>query len=213
MLTTSTRHATTISLGTKPQTVSISNADRDHPATSCAEEDRKKRAHQMMIHVIRSIALLLRWSCIAPSYGPFDHGQWGRLAMPATKVILTHQILRHGDLLVQHLHARPDLHVLPHRIVKRLQACLIPEQLGDVQYVAHEVHVAPEREQAAREFERLLAREREHARRGELCGDGARARRGEDPVCERLVVRKQGRLRERVGDRELEEVRVRLECC
>ena len=30
---------------------------------------------------------------------------------------------------------------------------------------------------------------------------------------ERLVVRKQGRLRERVGDRELEEVRVRLECC
>lgn len=75
----------------------------------------------------------------------------------------THQILRNRDFLVQHLHPRPDLHILPHRIVQRLQARLVPEQFWDIQHVTHEVHVPPQCEQPPSELQRVLAGESEHA--------------------------------------------------
>ena len=157
----------------------------------------------MMIHVIRSMALLFRWSCIALSC-KFPRSQHKQA--PPARGRETYQVLRDRDLLVQHLHARPDLHVLPHGIVQRLQARLVPEQLGHVQHVAHQVHVPPEREEPPGELQRVLARHGEHACLGELRRDRARARRGEDSVRVRLVVRQQGGLCERVRDGELEEV-------
>lgn len=170
--TASTRHATTMSLG--------------YLGESCYSSVRGSSAHQMMIHVMRSIALVFRWSCIALSCG---EALMRRRSHKCTAYIDAYQILRDGDLLIHDLHARPDLHVLAYGVVQRLQARLVPEQLGHVENVAHEVHVPAQREQAARELQRVRAREGEHARQRELLWDRARGRGGEDAVCERLVVR------------------------
>ncbi len=161
-----------------------------------------------MIHVIRSIALLFRWSWIALSYNIPS----ARRCRPITTTQgTTHQILRNSNLLVQHLHPRPDLQILPHRIVQRLQTRLVPEELRNIQHVANQVHVAPQREQPARQAKGVLAFQREHARRRELLRYRARLRGGEDAGSEGLVVREEGRLCERVRNGQLEEVRVCFE--
>ena len=124
----------------------------------------------------------------------------------------TYQIFRDRNLLIQNLHARPDLHILPHGVIQRLQARLVPEQLRNVEHVAHQVDITPKREEPPSELERVFTRERQHACRRELGGNRARSGGGEDPVREGFVVREERGLRECVCYGQLEEMRMGLEC-
>src|SRR6266702_6670450 len=114
----------------------------------------------MMIHVMRSIALLFRCSCIASSCdGARPERKYIRERGTLWRICATHQVVRAADALVQALDALSDLKVRPARLVQRVQARIFPEYTRHVEHVAPEDDVPAQREELACQPHRVAPRE------------------------------------------------------
>ena len=95
-------------------------------------EQKKKKAHQMTIQVIRSIAELFKWSCIASNLklGISDTNSLSRNIY--IYIHETHEITGHTQLLIQALHPPTNLHILPNSIIQVPQTRLSPKQFRNI---------------------------------------------------------------------------------